>query len=532
MSKAAVNRTDVNRAEAAQAERARRELARRNFTAFCEYVTPWYHAARHHQFVAKYLEQVLLYIETDGKEGIGRLMVNEPPRHGKSLQISRLFPSFLLGKLPDKRVILTAYGADLAQEDSGAVRAFVTSPRYQNLFGERSTMDTPVDVSDSTRSKAAWDLAEPYRGGVIAAGVGGGIVGKGAHLLVVDDPFKNRKDAESKAYRDIVKSWWQSAAYTRLEAGGAVIITHTRWHPDDLAGTLLKAMMVDPMADQWTVLTLPAVALEAENYAQDEKDQRKKLAEGQWLDLVDPMGRLPGEALWPEKYPVEALKRIKANVSLTDVREWDAQYQQLPKALGGNFFQAGWFDIIPSAPEGLLWFRFWDLALTESKQADYTCGGAVAMDRHGDVFIRDMVRDRLTWPDAKERIAALSAVEGSNVVYGVEGTAFQLAALQELIADRRMANRTIIGIWPHQDKVLRALPMQARASLGKVHLIAGMWVSDFIEEALGFPTASHDDQVDSAVGGLQLIGEYEAILEQMAGQGTLVYDDRVAISDY
>lgn len=520
-------------AEGARREMARRELARRGLVEYSEYVAPWYRAARHHRLVAGYLEEVLKYIESEGREGIGRLMVNEPPRHGKTEQISRLFPSYVLGKRPDSRIILTAYGADLAQADSAAVRGYVTGERFKALFGEQSAIDQAVDISDDTRSKSQWDLASPHRGGVVAAGVGGGIVGKGAHLLVVDDPFKNRKEAESKSYREGVLSWWTSAAYTRLEKGAAVVITHTRWHPDDLAGKLLKQMVVDPEADQWTVLTLPARAYGEEVYARDEAEQARKLAEGMYVPLADALGRKAGEPLWPDKYGAEALARIKANVSLTDAREWDAQYQQLPRAIGGNFFQAGWFRIESRAPEGLLWMRYFDLALTESRQNDYTASCALAMERNGDVWIRDMVRGRWTWPDAMEKIAALSDAEGLNVVYGVEATAFQLAAFQTLVADRRLASRTLIGIYPHQDKVVRALPLQARASLGKVHLVAGAWVQDFVEEMISFPQATtNDDQVDTAVGGLQMIGEYEAILAELAGQGTVVYEDRVGISEF
>ena len=144
-----------------------------------------------------------------------------------------------MGKQPDKRVILTSYGADLAQDDSRAVRAYVTGSKFAALFGEKSTLDAPVELSEDASAKSAWDLAEPHRGGLVAAGVGGGITGKGAHLLVVDDPFKNRDEANSEAYRKRVMSWWRSSAYTRLEDGGAIVITHTRWHPNDLAGELL-----------------------------------------------------------------------------------------------------------------------------------------------------------------------------------------------------------------------------------------------------------------------------------------------------
>lgn len=246
----------------AKRERARREKARRDFTAFSEYVAaPWYRAARHQRVVAEALTQVARYIETKGREGIGRLMVFEPPRHGKTEQCAQLFPAWVLGRMPDTRVILTAYGAGLAQKSSRAVRGYLTSQRYATVFGELSARETPIQLSDDSRAVTDWDLAEPHRGGVMAAGIGGGITGHGAHLFIIDDPFKNRDEAESEAYREKVLEWYSSSAYTRLEDGGAIIIIHTRWHPDDLAGQLLKRMASGgEYSDRWIVIDLPALA--------------------------------------------------------------------------------------------------------------------------------------------------------------------------------------------------------------------------------------------------------------------------------
>ena len=241
-------------------ERVRREKGRRHLADFCAYVSPWYQRARHLDYAAEMLEQVETYIRSKGRTGIGRMLIFMPPRHGKSELVSKHFPAWVMGRLPDTRVILTSYGADLAVSNSRASREIVQGIKFRALFGDLATVDAPVELSQDSRSVEAWDLAAPNRGGVVASGVGGGITGKGAHLMIVDDPFKNRDEAESETARERVWNWWTSSAYTRLEDGGAVVGMLTRWHPDDWAGRLLKAMAIEPGADRYVVVCLPALA--------------------------------------------------------------------------------------------------------------------------------------------------------------------------------------------------------------------------------------------------------------------------------
>ena len=250
-----------------------------------------------------------------------------------------------------------------------------------------------MELSEDTRSKSNWDLADPYRGGVVAAGVGGGITGKGAHLFVVDDPFKNRDEANSEAYRKRVMSWWRSSAYTRLEDGAAVVITHTRWHPNDLAGELLIAMASDPLLnDQYTVLFLPALALESEQYAKDEADFQNNLLRGIYLPDRDPLGRKPGEALWPEKYDEAALAKMRAPSNVGEF-EFTSLYQQQPRPESGGFFDEADYQIVDYVPEGLQWVRYVDLALGEHVQNDFNTTVALALDeKTGDLYLRDMLR--------------------------------------------------------------------------------------------------------------------------------------------
>lgn len=494
--------------EEALAVRARRAQARLHLMSYATYVAPWYQPARHHYLVAEYLEQVYRYIESGGQEGIGRLMVVEPPRHGKTEEVSRLFPSWLLGKLPDSRTILTAYGADLANEDSRAVRNYVTSEQYKKLFGEMSALDAPVELDEESSAKANWSLAAPHRGMVVSAGIGGSIVGKGAHLLVIDDPFKNRKDAESESYRQGLISWYKSAAYTRLEKGGAIIITHTRWHPDDLAGTLLEEMVNDPlMADQWVVLHLPALALEESEYVQDEAVFMDKMRRGQYVPQKDPLGRKPGEALWPEKYDTTRLAHIRAVVQ----DEFDSQYQGLPKKAKGNFFDEGNFRIIETRPAGLRWFAYIDLALGQTKTADWNAVIPGALNKaNGTVTYRDLLHIQDLDEFLEQLVAWMVEPREKGTVWGVESVAFSSLVFRQFMRDPRLANVSIVPMTPVDDKVTRARPLRTRSLQGLVEIVRGPWWRESAwPEMETFPTGKHDDIVDSMSGALDMLALYD-----------------------
>ena len=373
-----------------------------------------------------------------------------PPRHGKSELASVRFPAWYLGRNPDKRLILASYAADLAHRFSKLVRNVVDDPRYEAIF-------PGVALAQDSRSADAWDLAG-RRGGMKAVGVGGPLTGFGANVLLIDDPVKNRAEADSETYRQNVWDWYTSTAYTRLEEGGAVVVIQTRWHEDDLTGRLLEAQGTDPNADQWTVIHMPALSDD-------------------------------GLPLWPEKYSLEDLERIRPTVG---PRDWEALYQGRPRPPEGAMFRREQFVIEDKPPAGLNWARGWDLAASEKTSADYTCGAKCAIDKQGDLWIADLARWRQTWPETVSDMAQVAATE-PGIIWGVEKQGFQLAAIQQLRADKRFMRVSLQSVDADRDKVSRALVWQPR----RVHLVSGEWVQAFLSECLSFPLGKHDDQVDA-----------------------------------
>lgn len=493
--------------QAARAERARRELARRHLIDYSRYVAPWYQPARHHIYLAEKLEQVKTYIETKGAQGIGRLLICEPAQYGKTEQASRLFPSWLLGDLPDTRIILCSYGADLATENSRHTRNYVGSEAYARLFGNRSAVDEPVELSPESRSVVSWNLKD-HRGSVFAAGVGGGITGRPANLIVIDDPFKSREDAESETYRKKVMSWYRSVVYPRVAntPGAAIIIMHTRWDQEDLAGQLLTQMVSDEEADQWEVVFLPALALAEDQYPKSEAEFRENLLRGIYIPMGgDPLGRKPGEALWRERSDEKKLAATRANMMDYD---FEAIFQQLPRMAEGEFFDEKDFEIIEKGPSDLQWYRYCDLALGESKTSDNNSTIAVALDeKTGDLHLRDRIKVRGLDEFLGQVGAAMLSDLETGTEWGFEDVAFQKLVIKDFLKQAKFAKVRMRSVKPNGDKVERARPWQLRGKQGHVKLWRGAWNRDFLREATSFPKGRHDDDVDTVSGGVQMIAE-------------------------
>jgi predicted phage terminase large subunit-like protein len=251
---------------------------------------------------------------------------------------------------------------------------------------------------------------------------------------------------------------------------------------------------------------MPALAYEPEEYAKNMDEQRTSMREGIWRNLEDPLGRQPGEPLWPAEFDREMLDSLKASLeSQGSLGDWYALYQQQPRPQEGAFFGAGDFKLIDRAPEGLSWVRYNDLAVSEARAADFNASVAEAVDKDANLYLRGMIRVK-GWDEfaADIKSAMLSPAE-RGTDWGFETNAFQMLAFKEFIKDKDLIGISIRGINAEKDKVTRARPIKGRAKAGKVFLVRGPWNEAFIAEAVDFWTGLHDDQIDSASGGLEML---------------------------
>ncbi len=465
---------------------ARQELARRYYSVFAPAVFSDWEQTDHHKMLGQYLSQVELFVATQGERGIGRLMVFMPPRHGKSLNVSVLFPTWFLGRHPDSRVIVASYNGALAMGFSRQARNLMMDDPYREVFGDLSERSTEVRIADDSRSVEAWSI-HGRQGGLVAVGVGGGITGRGAHLLIIDDPVRDRSDAESRAKRDAIWDWYASTAYTRLEKAGAVIVMHTRWHEDDLAGRL-KDAMARGEGDEWVILDLPAVA--------GDDDQ---------------LGREAGQALWPAKYDLDALEQIKTTIG---GYEWDALYQQAPRRREGAMIKAHEIPIMERVPSDLRTVRYWDLAVSGKARADYIVGARAGRAPDGRIYILDIARFPGPWADARPRMVRAMLADGPDVTQGIEVSGQQGGYFQELQRDDQLVSLPIRGINPREvgSKEVRANVWASRIEDGLVAMARAPWNDDFIAEALAFPRGKHDDQVDGVSGAVQMLSRSQIAL--------------------
>jgi len=292
---------------------------------------------------------------------------------------------------------------------------------------------------------------------------------------VIDDPVKNRQDADSPTIREATWRWYTSTLRTRLEPGGRMILVMTRWHEDDLAGRLLRRAAEDAKADQWAVVSLPAIA-KAE------------------AEVKDPLGRQPGEALDPERYPVDVLERIRASIGS---RDWAALYDQQPRQDEGNVFKRQWLQYVERLPELRRTVVAWDTAFESRESSDYSAAVLVGQGVNGRYYVQSLVRDRLEFP---ELVRAAKGIMGRfpNADHIVEAKASGKSLRQQL----RSEGIPLIEVEPAGDKVARANGITRYFESGLIAVVLGPGVDALENELLSFPTGAHDDQVDALVYGL------------------------------
>lgn len=493
-----------------------RKAARKDLLIFGKYVQPNFKRYVHQKLVSEALRRVVEYVETRGKSGCGRLMVLMPPQHGKSLTAANLFPAWALGNHPDWRFVMVSYNAKRAERNSKAVRDLVDGLMFGPLFGLQSGQAAPVELSSDSRGVSSWGLAQPHRGGMISAGVGGSITGYDAQIVIIDDPFAGREDAESQSEREKVLDWYESQVYSRQQDGTAIILFHTRWHPADLAGHLIAEMANNPRADRWEVVCLPALALEAGEYPADAEAQQRLMLDGIYLPLSDPLNREPGQALCPAMTSLGVLENIRDNMSPYN---FQSLYQQMPFLRSGGKFKRHWFKVEEKLPEGIKFVKsvwYWDQAAKEGA-GDYSAGVLMAVDEHERFWVLTVVRDQ--YSTFTRRQAMRLAYQAAQARFGPVIPLPQLWHPQDPgsagLDSARDTNKALAGLPAHfepvsGDKELRADPWSSALESDNVLLLKGGWNQPFIDEHLSFPKGRNDDQVDAAASAYtKLTGSVE-----------------------
>ena len=423
-------------------------------------------------------------------------MIFMPPRHGKSELASKRFPSWFIGNNPRRNIIAASYNSDLATDFGREVRNIVGSKPYRALF------DTSLSEDSTASNRWHTDKGGMY----VAAGIGTAVTGRGAHVLLIDDPFKDREEADSELQREKVWRWYTSTAYTRLESDiaynaveddelwaelrhdiedgkavpfdGAIVGIGTRWHEDDLFGRLLLEQAKG--GDKWEILELPAI-------------------------LSD------GTALWPQKYPIEKLNSIKAVIG---ERDWTSLYQQAPRPDEGLYYKREWFRWYDEFPKHVRMYGASDYAVT-ANDGDYTVHLVVGVDPDDNIYVRDIWRGQTpsdVWVET-----FIDMVSKHKPMMWAEENGQILKSVGPLIEKRMRERKTYARreqFASASDKPTRSRSMQGRAAMGKLYLPANRaenpWVDDFVGELLAFDAGTYDDQVDA----LGLIGR---MLDAMVG---------------
>lgn len=408
----------------------------------------------------------------------GRLVISMPPQEGKSQRASRRFPLWVLQRWPTTRVAIASYEHGMARRWGRDIRNDIAT-HGQHLG---------IHVRRDTSAANEWAL-QRHGGGVYSVGVGGALTGRPVELLVIDDPIKDREQANSETFRDKVWDWWTNVGRTRLAPGAPVVLILTRWHEDDLAGRLLAA----DGGDEWRVINLPAEADHDPNKGE-----------------TDPLGREPGEYMQSSRGRTEKQWRtIRRDVGST---VWTALYQGRPTPPEGGIFKRHWWSrydtplwieradgtmVAPNVDEVAM---SWDMAFKDTDHSDYVVGQVWAR-RGMHVYLLDQVRDRMTFVETQHAVRRLAAKWPQATAKYVEDKANGTAVINAL-------SKTVPGLIPVEpdgSKQARAEAVAPFVEAGQVHLPGpelAPWAEAFVDEHAAFPNAAHDDQVDATTQAL------------------------------
>jgi len=482
-------------------EKRRLDACRDDLIEFCKVMQPDYKVGKHHRVLADMLMALEQGVGGRALGGKDRVCVNMPPRHGKSQLISIYFPAWFLGRNPDKKILMVSHTTDLAETFGRKVRNLIASEEYAAIFPS-----TKLAID----SKAARRWNTSAGGEYFACGVGSALAGRGAHLLLVDDPHNEQDiingnlDVFDKAYE-----WFTYGARTRLMPGGCVAICQTRWHMDDITGRLVRDMAQNELADKYEVVEFPAI-FELEQQVEvpsdpDDPDSPTKAT----TKIVE-------KALWPEFYDLPALHRTKASMPLF---QWNAQYQQNPTAEEAAVVKREWWNLWPheDPPKCEYIIISLDAAAETSNRADYTAitvwgvflyedpirdnaGDVVGVPNTFNLILLDSVRRRLEFPELKDEAMKLYQ-QWTPDAFIVEKKGSGTPLYQEL----RRSGLFVQEYTPHRgsgDKMARLNSVADIIRSQMVWVPQTRWAEELVEEVAGFPFMSHDDLVDSTVMAL------------------------------
>lgn len=407
-----------------------------------------------------------------------RLMVFLAPQEGKSTRVAETFPLWVLLQNPDARIVMTSYAMSLARRNGRAVRTHI----------ETHGRDLGIQIRPDVAAQAEWQL-DGHRGGVYAVGIGGGLTGRPADMLIIDDPHSGMETAESETYQMRAWDWWTGTASTRLAPGAPVVLIMTRWHQLDLAGRLLAA----EDGHLWRVLNIPAQA---------DHDPSK--------DETDPLGRVPGEFL--ESARQRTTEQWEAIKKRAGSRVWNALYQGRPAPSEGGLFKRSdwqWYDrplwtsedgvyrTTGAADEVIM---SWDMAFKATQNSDYVCG-QVWLKRGADAYLLDQKHGRLTFTETLHAVEAMHSKWPQAAAILVEDKANGTAVIDSL----KTRVPGIIPITPRESKEARAAAVTPFIEAKNVYLpkpSLAAWSDGLVEEAAAFPNGAHDDRVDALTQAL------------------------------
>lgn len=465
----------IQRCAQIQARRvlAARLAARTSLRAFCEALQPDIDFAYWQLDLIDHIEWALATPDA-------RLMVFAPPRHGKSLVVSRLLPAYLLGRDPKHEVLCAAGTQNLADEFGLFVRNLLNTPVYQEICPQAK-----IDKNSNAVSKLTMAAGGGYR----SVGCGVQIVGRGAGTLIIDDPYPSRTEAYSATTRAGLSGWYRTEARTRLAPQGRIILMHQRWHPEDLAAELLAQAAKDPEADQWRVLIYPAIA------------------EAGYADAFERC-REPGMELDPRRWHMKALRALRSGMPED---EWLALYQQRPVNAEGGFFKADWFQYHSGLPDKLNWFIGVDFAATADTRNDRCAFVPVGVNSKGDWYIpSDYVFEHLESPDAVERLLDLVAKYKPVFVATEKGVLDRvMRPILRVAMSKRQTFVSFREVSRTSGKHIMAAPLQARLQARTLYFPQDRRTKEqVVPQFLDFiPEADNkvDDMIDALANLAQVI---------------------------